>query len=516
MVTKLTVSTKILGIFASIFIIGGVLYFFVSTYEHNQESLNMAVNKFGKLTQALENVKLIRNDHADMFADGHTGKDERKIGADLAAESNFKFKVPALYPLNPKDQANSLETKMLDTIRKKKLKSYWVIDKASNTLHYMRSVQLMETCMRCHETAESSQSGIHGAYEFIEPMDNIVTSYSLKTFLKMSSMVLVGIILVGLVVLYLMLSKFVTTPILQVIKNLRSAAEQTNNSSSQVRDTSQALAEGASEQAASIEETSASMEQMSAMTRQNVQGAKQANQLSRETMDSALNGSDKMKQMLSSIQKVGTSAEETSKIIQTIDEIAFQTNLLALNAAVEAARAGEAGQGFAVVADEVRALAARSKDAAKTTEELINEAKQNAHQSVEIVEEVASAFEDITGKAQKTDKLISEITAATQEQDQGINQVNTAVAQIDTVTQSIAANAEETAAASTDLNKQAAMLTKMVGELSVMFVQQHQNNQGSIETSDGGWNSTDHLKSDRIQRTEKQSEQTADIQNEAF
>jgi len=482
MFRKLTVPAKIIGIFAVIFIIGGMVYFFVSTQENNKKSIKVVVSKFEKLTLALEDFARMRNEHAAMFSGGHSGIDEQKIGSDLAMKSSFQFRVPVFNPLNPENQADGIESRMLETIREKNLKTYWTIDEQSNSLHFMRAIKLSESCLGCHTAAGNNANVIHGAYEFIEPMDVIVTSYSLSTFLKTSSMVLVGIIFVGLFVLYLMLSKFVTTPILNLITSLRRTADQTNDSSGQVRDTSQELAEGSSEQAASVEETSSSLEEMSAMTKENVQGAIKANELSQETMKSAAAGTEKMNQMLAAIQSVRSSAEETSKIIKTIDEIAFQTNLLALNAAVEAARAGEAGQGFAVVADEVRALAARSKNAAKTTEGLINESKQHAQESVQIVEEVAAAFQDITGKAQNTNELISAITTSSEEQDQGISQINTAVSQIDSVTQAIAANAEETAAASQDLSEQAEALTQMIDTLTGMFVQNSTENNLNDET----------------------------------
>ncbi|MBD3274558.1 MAG: methyl-accepting chemotaxis protein, partial [Candidatus Marinimicrobia bacterium] len=192
----------------------------------------------------------------------------------------------------------------------------------------------------------------------------------------------------------LWMTRSITKPLQRIIDVLSGGAEQVTSAASQVSQSSQELAEGASEQAASIEETSSSLEEMASMTRQNAEGAKQANTLAGETQDSAEAGNDKMEQMLQAINDVNDSADETSKIIKTIDEIAFQTNLLALNAAVEAARAGEAGQGFAVVADEVRSLAQRAAEAAKTTSELIEGSKANTEKSVAIVEEVAKSLGD--------------------------------------------------------------------------------------------------------------------------
>jgi len=233
----------------------------------------------------------------------------------------------------------------------------------------------------------------------------------------------------------------------------------------QVSTTSQTLAEGSSEQAASIEETSASLEEMASMIKRNAENAQKANDLAKQARSAADKGTSDMQAMSSAMAAIKVSGDDIAKIIKTIDEIAFQTNILALNAAVEAARAGEAGMGFAVVADEVRNLAQRSAQAAKETALKIEGAINKTAQGVEISTKVAYSLNEIVTKARQVDELASEVAGASREQTQGISQINTAVGQMDKVTQSNAASAEESAAAAEELNAQAMMMKEAVGEL---------------------------------------------------
>jgi methyl-accepting chemotaxis protein len=251
----------------------------------------------------------------------------------------------------------------------------------------------------------------------------------------------------------------------QIANTLGEGSEQVASASSQVSSSSQSLAQGASEQAASLEETSSSLEEMSSMTKKNADTAQKASVLSSEAKQAANKGNSAMTKMSTAINEIQKSASETAKVLKVIDEIAFQTNLLALNAAVEAARAGEAGKGFAVVAEEVRNLAMRSAEAAKNTAAMIEESVQNSRNGVNIATEVSQVLTEITGASEKVNTLISEIAAASNEQAQGIGQVNTAVAQMDKVTQQNAANAEESAAASEELTAQAEQMNGVVREL---------------------------------------------------
>jgi methyl-accepting chemotaxis protein len=285
-----------------------------------------------------------------------------------------------------------------------------------------------------------------------------------------STVMLIGLtiaVILG-ITLAVFITRSITGPLQRIIEGLRGGAEQVASAANQVAQSGQGLAEGASSQAASLEESSASLEELSSMTRQNSGNAEQANGAAREARDGAVRGTQAMQTMSAVIEKIKVSSDETAKIIRTIDEIAFQTNLLALNAAVEAARAGEAGKGFAVVAEEVRNLAQRSAQAARNTSTLIEESQQNAKSGVTAAQEVGSVLSQVAGSIDKVAQLIAEVSAASREQTQGVEQINLAVSNMDQVTQSNAANAEESAAAGEELSAQARELQDMVVELTAM------------------------------------------------
>jgi methyl-accepting chemotaxis protein len=251
----------------------------------------------------------------------------------------------------------------------------------------------------------------------------------------------------------------------QMAVTLNDSSAQVAASSQQVAGSSQSLAEGASEQAASLEETSASLEELSSMTKRNADSAQQAKAAAGQTRQSADTGAGQVKTMQTALTAIAAASNDISNILKTIDEIAFQTNILALNAAVEAARAGTAGAGFAVVADEVRALAQRCAAAAKETAVKIEDSVAKSNQGTLIGAEVARSFESIQQQIVQLDTLVGEIATASTEQSQGIGQVTIAISQMDKVTQANAAGAEESAAASQDLNAQADVLSSAVSDL---------------------------------------------------
>ena len=407
-----------------------------------------------------------------------------QAAAKSAREQGYEFYTPSHPDIpgrNPKNDVGGQYAEAFKAFAAGQ-EEYFFRDQRTNQLILARPVKLAASCVACHGDPAFSPTGdgkdllgfpmeglkpgtIKGAFVLKAPLTNDAVIAG-----TMKSMSLVSLLLLVAAVggFYVFNGRFIDRPLDQVIGLIDAASIQTAAAAGEIAASSNSLAEGASAQAASLEETSASLEELSSMTRRNADSAGSAKATSSETRAAAESGHKDMAEMRQAMDAIKSSSSEIAKIIKTIDEIAFQTNILALNAAVEAARAGEAGAGFAVVAEEVRSLAQRSAAAAKETAAKIEVAIHNGEQGVLISSKVATALDIIVAKARQVDELVAEITTASHEQSQGIGQINTAVSEMDRVTQTNAAGSEETAAAAAELSAQSGALKQSIDDLRLL------------------------------------------------
>jgi methyl-accepting chemotaxis protein len=252
-----------------------------------------------------------------------------------------------------------------------------------------------------------------------------------------------------------------------LVGHIRLAADAIETASSEVASGNQDLSQRTEQAASNLQQTASSMEQLTGTVKQSAEAARQANQLASSAAEVAARGGSVVSDVVTTMDQITHSSKKIADIIGVIDGIAFQTNILALNAAVEAARAGEQGRGFAVVAGEVRSLAGRSAEAAKEIKSLIGASVERVETGSRLVAAAGATMKEIVGSVQRVSDIIAAITASSAEQSEGIGQVNTAVTQLDQMTQQNAALVEEGAAAAESLKEQAQRLAQMVGTFRV-------------------------------------------------
>lgn len=269
----------------------------------------------------------------------------------------------------------------------------------------------------------------------------------------------------------------------EILGNIKESTMQVTVGSEQVASASQSLAQGATEQASALQQVTASMDEIAERTKQNASQASQADELAHSVRAMAISGNDQMKSMISAMNDINESSETISKVIKTIDDIAFQTNILALNAAVEAARAGVHGKGFAVVAEEVRNLAAKSASAAGETASMIEDSIHKVNNGTKIAEGTAQALDEIVVSIEKVVNLISTIATASNDQATAVSQVDQAIGQVSQVVQTNSATSQQCAAASEELSNQAAMLRSMMANYKLNTSNKQSNFGVPAETS---------------------------------
>ena len=373
-------------------------------------------------------------------------------------------------------EKDQLEMEKLDATLKDETKTKLITSLQAATAAYVKGIAqvvesiqardriLAERINRVAPEFTAALGRVKGAvHDFQSDLETRTASEQHRNELVVSIITLVGMA-IGAVFAWLII-RSVTAGITTVADRLATESAKAAASSAQVATASQAMASGATQQAASLEETSSSLHEMASMTSRNSENAQNAKALANETRTTADAGAVDMEQMKSAMSAIKGSSVEISKIIKTIDEIAFQTNILALNAAVEAARAGEAGLGFAVVADEVRNLAQRCAGAARETADKISASTEKSEQGVRISEKMATNLAAIVEKTRQLDERIGEIAQSSHEQSEGIGQLNSAVASMDKITQENAALAQQSADSGEELKQQAEQVRQAVAEL---------------------------------------------------
>ncbi|HLP03613.1 MAG TPA: methyl-accepting chemotaxis protein [Opitutaceae bacterium] len=398
----------------------------------------------------------------------------------VADENGWQFRVPKNGARNDKNSPTPDEARILEILERGDTPEYFSVDREANKIVLAHPIRLTADCLACHGDPAHSPSGdgkdiigfrmenwhqgeVHGAFvlhaslEHVDAVARAGLGHTLLWTLPAALLVGIGVTIYS--------TRRIVRPLEESIVIIGAASAHEATASREIASASQRLAEGASAQAASLEESSATLEEISSMTHRNAEHAGQAEALAAETRSAADSGNAAMADMLRAMAEIRAASENISKILRSIDEIAFQTNLLALNAAVEAARAGEAGAGFAVVADEVRALAQRSAVAAKETADRIHDSIQKSEHGAAVSTRVHTSLEEIAVKARRMHELVQEIAGGSREQNKGVTQVNSSVRRLDQVTQANAAAAEESASASAELDAQSQELKTAVARL---------------------------------------------------
>ncbi len=404
-----------------------------------------------------------------------------KAAQKSAKEQGFDFFTPTAPGVPARNSKNDIAAQFAEAFKAfaDGKEEFFFEDHVTNQLVLARPVRVAESCLTCHGSPTNSLThdgkdplglqmeglkvgDLKGAFVLKAPFTHdAVIVHTMRVMILVSG----ALLLVALGAFHLFNQRSIIRQLFNASETLIDSSGKNTAFAQQITSAAQALADGATTQAASLEETAASLHEIASMTKRNADSAGNAKALSAETRATADAGSARVQAMQRAMEQIKVASQEITKILKTIDEIAFQTNILALNAAVEAARAGEAGMGFAVVAEEVRALAQRSAQAAKETAAKIEDSVAKSGEGVAISNDVVEQFEKIQRQIRQLDTLVAEMASASSEQSAGLSQINDAISGMDKVTQQNAATAEESAAAAAELESHATEISRVVGAL---------------------------------------------------
>lgn len=397
-----------------------------------------------------------------------------------AKEQGFQFRVVRTNPRNAKNAPRADEAEILRQIDEGKISEFFAVDKAKNQVIYARPVRMTADCMTCHGDPGTSPTGdgkdmlgfpmegwrageVHGMFLLTSDLA-AVDQLAMMGMARISAWMIPVTILV-IIGFWWLNQRWIYGPLRSVILDVERVAQDAASAAAQIASAGQSLAQGATHQASVTAQSSDHLQTSIEASRKKIRIADDAHDLASDAGAAGKQGKREIDEMLQAMHAIRASSREIASIIKEVDAIAFQTNLLALNAAVEAARAGESGAGFAVVADEVRNLAMRSTEAAQQTETRISEALKRTESGVALCEKVSANFDVIVGKGQEVAKVVDALAGVCRSQLTQMEGATQSMTELNGLTQSIAANSEQTAASSHELMDQNSRLRQSVQQL---------------------------------------------------
>ncbi len=341
-----------------------------------------------------------------------------------------------------------------------------VFEETHGGRRYVTVLRMMpndEACHHCHNEPQEQKGAVVLVRQDVEDA-YVGLAHETERSVIYGLLACFGV--VGIVAL--LVSRVVIRPVNQVVERLAGDSDAVLRSADATAGTSRAVAEGASEQAKNLAEVSDTLEEITSATRGTVDSSVRAEALLKEARAAASHADRDMAELKEAMKDITLASEETSRVVKSIDDIAFQTGILALNAAVEASRAGQAGAGFAVVAAEVRNLALRAAEAAKETSARIEATVARVRSGAELVKRTGKDFGEVTRRTNEAAVLSEQIASLSRKQADGIARANEAVARIDRVVQANAAAAEETSSAAVELDQMAGAMKTAVEALALV------------------------------------------------